>query len=108
MVKLFVVGFPRDMKEVELLEMFSPYGAVKSVKIITDKDSGVSMGYGFIAMEDESGAARAIASMNGATIEDREISVRIADDKRTVIADDKPVSKTNDPNRAKRPRRTPK
>jgi RNA recognition motif-containing protein len=108
MIKLFVVEFQRDMKEVELLEMFSPYGAVKSVKIITDKDSGVSMGYGFIAMEDEAGATRAIASMNGASIDDREISVRIADYKRTVTVDDKPVGKTNDFNRAKRPRRTPK
>ena len=82
MVKLFVVGIPRDMQEIELLEIFTLYGQVEQVKIITDIDTGQSKGYGFINMADEPGANRAIDALNGATIDDREISVRIADDKR--------------------------
>jgi len=48
MIKLFIVGFPRDMKEIELLEMFSVHGIVKTVTIITDQESGRSSGYGFL------------------------------------------------------------
>ena len=81
MVKLFIVGFPRDMEEIELVELFSAYGTVSTVRIITDKDSGISKGYGFLEMTDEAGAQRAIDAMNGATIDEREISVRIAEQK---------------------------
>jgi len=81
MIKLFIVGFPRDMEEIELVELFSAYGTVSTVRIITDKDSGISKGYGFLEMSDEAGAQRAIDAMNGATIDEREISVRIAEQK---------------------------
>lgn len=81
MVKLFIVGFPRDMEEIELVELFSAYGTVSTVRIITDKDSGISKGYGFLEMTDEAGAQRAIDAMNGATIDEREISVRVAEQK---------------------------
>ncbi|MEO3403362.1 RNA-binding protein [Mucilaginibacter sp. CAU 1740] len=86
MIKLFIVGFPRDMEEVELVELFSAYGTVSSVRIITDKDSGISKGYGFLEMTDEAGANRAIDAMNGATIDEREISVRIAEQKHQPLA----------------------
>jgi RNA recognition motif-containing protein len=86
MIKLFIVGFPRDMEEVELVELFSAYGTVSSVRIITDKDSGISKGYGFLEMTDEAGANRAIEAMNGATIDEREISVRIAEEKHQPLA----------------------
>ncbi|WPV02653.1 RNA-binding protein [Mucilaginibacter sp. cycad4] len=81
MIKLFIVGFPRDMEEIELVELFSAYGTVSTVRIITDKDSGISKGYGFLEMTDEAGAQRAIDAMNGATIDEREISVRVAEQK---------------------------
>jgi RNA recognition motif-containing protein len=86
MIKLFIVGFPRDMEEVELVELFSAYGTVSSVRIITDKDSGISKGYGFLEMTDEAGAQRAIDAMNGASIDEREISVRIAEQKHQPLA----------------------
>jgi RNA recognition motif-containing protein len=82
MVKLFIVGISRDMRETELLELFSAHGQVNAVTIVTEKESGKSLGYGFLTMTDESGARRAIAAMDGATIDDRKISVRIAEDKR--------------------------
>jgi RNA recognition motif-containing protein len=81
MAKLFIVGFPKDMEEIELVEMFSVYGTVNTVTIITDKDTGASKGYGFITMTDDAGAERAIAALDGAEIDDRQINVRIADDK---------------------------
>lgn len=81
MAKLFIVGFPRDMEEIELVEMFSLHGTVNTVTIITDKVTGQSKGYGFITMTDDEGAARAIHVLDGASIDDRQISVRIAQDK---------------------------
>lgn len=82
MIKLFIVGFPRDMEEIELVELFSAYGTVHTITIITDKFTGKSLGYGFIMMTDQAGADRAIAAMDGAEIDGRQISVRVAVDKR--------------------------
>jgi RNA recognition motif-containing protein len=81
MTKLFAVGFPRDMDRTELLELFSLHGLVDLVTVVTNKDTGESQGYGFIHMNDEAGARRAIAALDGAEIDDRKISVRIADAK---------------------------
>ncbi|MGF7036914.1 hypothetical protein [Mucilaginibacter lappiensis] len=56
MAKLFIVGFPREMDEIQLVELFTAHGQVNSITIITDKDSGVSKGYGFITMTDKAGS----------------------------------------------------
>ncbi|MDB5143655.1 MAG: hypothetical protein JWQ66_2368 [Mucilaginibacter sp.] len=80
MVKLFIVGIPRDMDEVELLEICSVYGIVDTVKVITDKETGLGKGYGFLFMNDTGGADRLVAAMNGGSIDDREITVRLATD----------------------------
>lgn len=100
MTKLFVVGFPRDMDKTELLELFSLHGLVDLVTVVTDKETDVSLGYGFIHMHDEPGARRAIAALDGAEIDDRKISVRIADNKNA------PAAPTPPPVKKKRPRRT--
>ncbi|MCC8407517.1 RNA-binding protein [Mucilaginibacter sp. UR6-1] len=79
MTKLFIVGIPRDMDEAELTEICHQYGHVASVKIITDMESGQSKGYGFINMVDELSATAVIKALDGGTIDDRTISVRLAD-----------------------------
>jgi RNA recognition motif-containing protein len=85
MAKLFIVGFPKNMDETRLVEMFIAYGGVNTVTIVTDKDTGKSKGYGFITMADQQGADRAIEAINGLEIEGREISVRIVEDKKTIV-----------------------
>ncbi len=82
MAKLFIAGFPWDMEETELLELFTAYGAVNAVIIITDQLSGQSKGYGFITMGDVQAAARAIEALDGAEIDDRRVSVRLAEEKK--------------------------
>lgn len=79
MIKLFIVGIPRDMDEVELTEIVADYGQVYSVKIITDQETHVSKGYGFITMLEQHGADRVLTGLNGATIDERTITVRYAD-----------------------------
>ena len=117
MIKLFIVGFPRNTEEIKLVELFSVYGTVESVTIITDQQTGISKGFGFITMTDQAGAERAIAAIDGMTMEGRQISVRYAEDKKqvpvakpllTTNRTDNSNSKENDaakPTRKKRPRR---
>ncbi|OOQ58786.1 RNA recognition motif domain-containing protein [Mucilaginibacter pedocola] len=81
MAKLFIVGIPRDMDEIELLELFSVYGAVNTVTIVTDQSTGESKGYGFVTTTDDAGAERAIAALDQAEIDGRTISVRFADNR---------------------------
>jgi RNA recognition motif-containing protein len=64
---------------------------VNTVTIVTDLNTGKSKGYGFITMTDQAGAERAIAAIDGAEIDERKLSVRIADDKNPVRID--PVKK---------------
>ena len=86
MLKLFIVGFPRNMKEINLVEMFSIHGQVNTVTIVTDQVSGKSKGYGFITMTDKLAVERSIAALDGVVIEGRQISVRIADDKISLLS----------------------
>ncbi|HEK21114.1 MAG TPA: RNA-binding protein [Bacteroidetes bacterium] len=103
------------MEELELTEIFKGYGSVNTVTIITDKVTGESQGYGFIEMSDRAGAEQAIKALDDATIDERKISVRIADDTKraaskvfTTKATDPPgyakVEKTPVAAKKKRPR----
>ncbi|MBL4675551.1 MAG: hypothetical protein JKY70_05005 [Mucilaginibacter sp.] len=77
MIKLFVVGFPRDLEQEELQEIFARYGEVASATIITDQNTGTSKAYGFVTMDD-AGALKAMNDLDGGMIDDRTISVRLA------------------------------
>jgi RNA recognition motif-containing protein len=73
MAKLFIVGIPKDLETIELVEMFSIHGTVNTVTIVTDRVSGESKGFGFITMTDDTGAERAIEALDGASIDGRTI-----------------------------------
>lgn len=77
MVKLFVVGFPLMMGEIELLEIFSNYCLVSQLNIV--KENGQSLGYGFVDVQDLAAAKRAIDALNGKFIGNRKINVKIAE-----------------------------
>ena len=62
-------------------ESFEVYGSVSSVKIITDKFTGRSKGFGFVEMENDAEAEKAIAELNGATVEGRTIVVNKSEPK---------------------------
>ncbi|TSJ41084.1 RNA-binding protein [Mucilaginibacter corticis] len=79
MAKLFIVGLPKDMEEIALIEMFSLHGTVDTVTIVRDSMSRDSKGYGFVTLLDNAGADRAIAALNGAKIANRTLSVRYAE-----------------------------
>jgi RNA recognition motif-containing protein len=90
MTKLFIVGFPKEMDEMQLAQLFGPYGDIRLLTIIRDKFNGESKGYAFIQMDDQ-GADKAMSELNNYTIGDRQLEVRIADEKPEPAA--KPVFK---------------
>jgi len=65
-----------------LTTMLSPYGEVKEVKLITDRDTGRSKGYAFVTMDSPESAQKAIDALNGTTQMDREIKVNEAEEKK--------------------------
>jgi RNA recognition motif-containing protein len=82
MIKLFVVGFPLDINDAELVELFAIQGEVLSAHLVTDKFTNRHKGFGFIEMADEDGANQAINALNGMVIKGRKITVKLADEDR--------------------------
>ncbi|MES2454854.1 MAG: hypothetical protein V4594_04925 [Bacteroidota bacterium] len=82
MIKLFVVGYPLDIQDVELIEVVSIHGMMHSIELLKDKVTGRHKGYGFIEMMDQAGADRVIAAVNGMVIKGRKITVKMADEDR--------------------------
>lgn len=77
-MNIYVGNLNYEVNEQELQEIFEEYGTVSSAKIISDKYSGRSKGFGFVVMENQDEAAKAIKGLNGATLENREIIVNEA------------------------------
>lgn len=76
--KLYVSNLPYSVTDQSLGQMFASYGTVLSSKIITDKMSGRSKGFGFVEMEDEAQANEALSKLNGQEINGRRLNVAIA------------------------------
>ena len=76
--KLYVSNLPYSVTDQSLGQMFSTYGGVLSAKIITDKMSGRSKGFGFVEMETEQQAAEALEKLNGQEINGRRLNVAVA------------------------------
>ncbi len=67
-MKLFVAGLPSDFDEVDLREMFELYGVVSAAKLVTDRATGKSKGFGFVEMPDDVEAKSTIETLNGVGI----------------------------------------
>jgi len=78
MKKIFVGNLSYSASEVELRSMFEAYGAVESVHIVTDRDSGQPRGFGFVEMTNDAEAANAIAGINGKDLQGRTLNVNEA------------------------------
>jgi RNA recognition motif-containing protein len=77
-MNIYVGNLDFNISEEELRGVFEEYGSVTEVKIITNKFSGRSKGFGFVVMDDEKEATAAIGKLNGATLENRQIIVNEA------------------------------
>jgi cold-inducible RNA-binding protein len=73
--KLFVGSLPWAVNDDSLLTAFEQYGKVESAKVITDRQTGRSRGFGFVVMEDDSEASNAMKALNGSDLKGRNIIV---------------------------------
>lgn len=80
-MNIFVGSLPWSMEEADLRESFETYGVVDSVKIVTDKFSGRSKGFGFVEMPNDDEALNAIEELNGSTVQGRELVVNKSEPK---------------------------
>ena len=77
-MNIYVGNLHYGLTEDELKELFEEYGEGMSVKIITDKYSGRSKGYGFVEMSDDKEAQKAIENLNETEVKGRNIRVNQA------------------------------
>lgn len=77
-MNIYVGNLNYEVQENDLESIFEDYGKVDSAKIITDKYTGRSKGFGFVSMQETSEAKNAIEELNGATLENREMIVNEA------------------------------
>ena len=76
--KLYVGGFPYSTEESELKDLFAEFGTIESVRIITDRDTGRSRGFGFVEMGATEECEAAIESLNGKDFNGRSLIVNEA------------------------------
>ena len=76
--KLYVGNLSFSMTDSTLEQAFAACGTVESAKVITDRDSGRSKGFGFVEMSSEQEAESAIEKLNGAVVDGRPLTVNEA------------------------------
>ena len=77
-MNIYVGNLNYRVKEGDLQQVMEDYGAVSSVKVVMDRETGKSKGFAFIEMEDDAAAAKAIAELNGAEYMGRTMVVKEA------------------------------
>ena len=77
-MEIYVGSLPYTVTEDDLKEAFTAFGAVSSVRLVSDKFSGKSKGFGFVEMPDSSEADAAIAALNESDFKGRDIKVNQA------------------------------
>ena len=76
--KLYVGGLPYSISDGQLEELFAAHGTVESARVITDRMTGRSKGFGFVEMSSQSEAEEAIEKLNQTDMEGRSITVNEA------------------------------
>ena len=80
-MNMYVSNLGFHTSEDDLRKLFEPFGQVSSAKVITDRETGRSRGFGFVEMASSTEANQAMSKLNGKEVEGRAISVTIAREK---------------------------
>ena len=78
---LFVAGLDYSISDSALKDIFAAHGTVESAKVITDKFSGQSRGFGFVDMTTQQEAQQCVEALNNTTVSGRQIVVKFKEDK---------------------------
>jgi RNA recognition motif-containing protein len=89
-MNIYVSNLSFNVQDEDLREFFAPYGEVTSAKVISDRETGRSRGFGFVEMSDDAASQKAIQELNEATVEGRTIKVMEAKPK-----EDRPARSNN-------------
>jgi RNA recognition motif-containing protein len=81
--KLYVGNLPFSTTEEELREIFEQHGPTVSVRVITDRETGRSRGFGFVEFEEEANAEKALQALNGMDVGGRSLRVNEAQDRQS-------------------------
>lgn len=84
--KLFVGNLPFDVNDADLSTVIAVAGGVESAKIVINKKTGRSKGYGFVEMQTEEAALEAVKKFEGATLNERALTVQLATPKQEAQA----------------------
>jgi len=76
--KIYVGNLPFSVKNEDLQQKFETFGTVESARVVTDRDSGRSKGFGFVEMATDEDAQKAIEGLNGADFGGRNVTVNEA------------------------------
>ncbi|MDP4724749.1 MAG: RNA-binding protein [Alphaproteobacteria bacterium] len=79
--KLYISNLSFTMRDAELQEVFTNFGSVLSAKVVMDRFSGRSKGFGFVEMENPEEAQKAMSALNGTDVAGRQIRVMEANPK---------------------------
>ena len=82
-MNIFAGSLPYSLGEADLKALFEAYGEVSSVKLINDRETGRSKGFGFVEMPDDESAQNAITALNGSNVKGRTIAVSQAEEKKS-------------------------
>ena len=74
-MNIYVSNLSFNIQDEDLRGFFTPYGEVTSAKIINDRETGRSRGFGFVEMSDDEASRKAIAELDGATVDGRTMKV---------------------------------
>ena len=74
-MNIYVSNLGFAVQDEDLKKFFTPYGEVSSAKIINDRETGRSRGFGFVEMSDDTASQKAITELNGTSVEGRTINV---------------------------------
>ena len=90
-MNIYVSNLSFNVQDEDLREFFAPYGEVTSAKVITDKMTNQSRGFGFVEMSDEAASKKAITELDGTTVDNRTIKVVEARPKEARPKEDRPA-----------------
>jgi RNA recognition motif-containing protein len=77
-MNIYVSNLSFNTSDVELQDLFSKFGEVSSAKVITDRETGRSRGFGFVEMPNDAEGKEAMAGLNNKEVEGRAMSVSVA------------------------------
>ena len=77
-MNIYVGNLSYEANEEDLRQAFDAYGQISSVRVITDRDSGRSKGFGFVEMPNDAEAQSAISGLNGTELQGRSLKVNEA------------------------------